>query len=211
MKSATLILLVGCTVVVGCGGARTEADAEKVVTVTATVAAQPTTTDDEFEDAPDSSDTGETTTAPTSGTAEVTVGESAEDDGVLFKVTRLAEVEELPRSYNSPIRPRKGTDLWAAVIAMKNQGSTGVDPMCGGGSAVLIDTDQRNFEPITDSISIKGNNAGFCGGNIQPGFKATVTLGFYVPKETEIAGIAVWNGDSEDDFFGDTYVVFALA
>jgi hypothetical protein len=192
-----------------CGGeAKSTQGGQEVVTVTVTTEEATTndTTTDEFEDAPEAG----TTTEDTAASDQVPIGRSAEDDGVSFKVTKLAKVSSLARAYNSPIRPRSGADLWAATIQFKNNTDRGVDPFCGGSSAILIDYDQRNFDPHQDSISIKGNDVGYCGENLQPGFRATVTLGFMVPSDTIIAGIAVWNGDlNNDDSLGETYVVFS--
>lgn len=217
------VVTIGCAALVAvvlaaCGGQKTTEGGQEVVTVTVTneePTTEPTTTD-EFEDAPEAEDPyGEdTTTEETSSAAsQAAVGESASDDGVAFKVTKLAKVKSLPRPYDSPIRAPKGADLWEAVVVAKNNTDRGVDPFCGGSSAVLIDADQRNFEPHQDSLSIKGNNEGYCGGNIQPGFKATVRLAFTTPKGTDVSGIALWNGDfnNETDPFGDTYVVFSLS
>ena len=51
-----------------------------------------------------------------------------------------------------PDRLRRATTRTAALTRSGNNG------------AVLIDADERNFEPHQDSISIKGNNEGYCGG-----------------------------------------------
>lgn len=140
---------------------------------------------------------------------DLRMGQVGIDEEVAFRVESVKKVARLKRSYDSDLKAVRGADLWAAVVSMKNLGKVGKDPMCGGGGGVLIDPEDRNFEPHEDSISIMGNDEGFCGGNIQPGFKATVTLAFEIPKGVRPAALALWSIDG-DDYFGESYLRFTL-
>jgi hypothetical protein len=82
---------------------------------------------------------------------------------VVFKVTRLEEVDSIPRDELSdgPIVPLEGAELITAEVIVKNNGETAVDPFCGENSAALLDRNDRNFQPLDDQIEIKGND--ICG------------------------------------------------
>jgi hypothetical protein len=190
-----------------CDGAKSTEGGQKVVTITAQGSGAAT---DEFSTAPEAEDefSEETTTAETGGFHGV--GESAEDDGLLFKVVSLKEVDEIPVGKYSfpskPIRPVKGAKLVLAAVVWKNNTNQSADNFCGEGGAKLADEQDRNFDPIDRQIDIKGNT--ICSKDVQPGFKVKQYLAFQMPKDADIGGLALWNSNSEDDFLGDTFVVF---
>jgi hypothetical protein len=66
-------------------------------------------------------------------------------------------------------------------------------------SAILLDQNARNFDPIDDQIDIANN--GPCD-DVQPGFKQTVTLAFQMPKDSNTTELVLWNDAAEDDFDG---------
>jgi zinc-ribbon domain/Domain of unknown function (DUF4352) len=159
--------------------------------------------DDDFGSAPsaddeDYLDDAEEETAHTT----VQVGEPAVDDDVTFKVLSLEAVSSIATDEFSdgPITAKPGAKLVKAVVRWKNNMSKSADIFCGGSSAILLDQNDRNFDPIDDQIDIAGNN--ICGEDVQPGFTQTVTLAFQMPKDSNTAALALWNSDSEDDYDG---------
>ena len=127
----------------------------------------------------------------------------------MFRVTRLEEVDLIRTDELTPqpMRPSTGAKLIRADIVYKNNTSVPVDVFCGGGSSVLLDADQRNFQPKDGYIDIAGNDV--CGNEIQPGFKSNVTLGFEMPDDAQIGGLVLWNGSDESDSTGEaSNVVF---
>jgi hypothetical protein len=157
---------------------------------------------DEFDNAPDETDDSflDDADEETAHTA-VSVGEPATDDDVTFKVLSLEPVSSLPTDEFSdgPITPKKGAKLVKAVVTWKNNTSKSESIFCGGGSAILLDQNARNFDPIDDQIDIANN--GLCD-DVQPGFKQTVTLAFQMPKDSNTTELVLWNDAAEDDFDG---------
>ncbi len=141
-------------------------------------------------------------------TETVTVGETAEDDGVIFEVTSLEVVESivLDEFIGGSITPTEGAQLVQADVTWQNDTSTSIDPFCGGGSAALIDTDDRNFDPTDDTVDIAGNET--CGEEVQPGFKQDLKLAFQLPDDAEMGGLALWNSSDDLDIGGETFVLF---
>lgn len=165
---------------------------------------------DASEDAPNASDDlsedGEET-AP--GRTEKKIGSVGYDDGLAFRVDRLEVVSSVPQDEFSdgPVTPVRGAKLVTATVTFTNNTSQSVDPFCGGRSAILLDERDRNFEPLSDKmISIPGNEV--CGEAVQPGFRDEVTLLFQIPRTAKVGGLALWNGESDDDPDGDSYLVF---
>ena len=119
------------------------------------------------------------------------VGESAEDEGLIFKVTGLREVQEIPVGQYAyparPIRPAKGAKLVLATVVWKNDTDESADNFCGGAGAKLLDQENRNFDPIERQIDIRRNT--ICSKEIQPGFKVRQYLGFEMPSDAEIGGL----------------------
>jgi hypothetical protein len=193
---------------VACGGTET------VTVVQTTTVTETETVPEQVETSPVPDATETETEAEseedTSGQTIRQVGGTGIDGGLAFRVTSIREVASVPQdefTEPNPARPVAGAKFVTATVTVINNGQTGAGPFCGGGDAVLIDDRDRNFEPVGDvQISIPGNN--ICGDDIQPGFKDTYTLVFQVPKAAKIVGVAVWNSDDEDDFSGDSYVLF---
>lgn len=139
------------------------------------------------------------------------VGQTAGDDGVLFRVDGVEEADSFyVGDYTDTIVPGPGAKLYIATITYKNNRDLAIDPFCGGGSAVLLDGRDRNYDWDNDSIYLESNN--ICQDGTQPGFKDTVKIAFRVPASRQVAAIAVWNGDSDgEDVSGDaSYIVFEL-
>jgi hypothetical protein len=159
---------------------------------------------DEFDDAPSSDDEDYLDDADeeTEHTS-VSVGEPAVDDDVTFKVLSLEAVSSISTGEFSdgPITAKPGAKLVKAVVTWKNNMDDGADIFCGGGSAILLDQNERNFDPIDDQIEISGNE--MCGGDVQPGFKQTVTLAFQMPKNSNTTELVLWNSDAEEDYDGE--------
>lgn len=141
-------------------------------------------------------------------TKTVSVGETAEDDGVIFEVNSLEVVDSiaLDEFIGGSITPAEGAQLVQADVTWENDTSTPIDPFCGGGSAALLDTEERNFDATEDTIDIAGNET--CGDEVQPGFKQDITLAFQLPDDADIGGLALWNSSDDIDIAGETFVLF---
>jgi hypothetical protein len=158
---------------------------------------------DEFDNAPSEDDDSylDDTEEETTHTS-VSVGEAGVDDDVTFKVLSLEAVSSIQTDEFSdgPITPKAGAKLVKAVVIWKNNMNKSASIFCGGGSALLLDQNGRNFDPIDNQIDIAGN--GLCD-DVQPGFKQTVTLAFQMPKDSNTTELVLWNDDAEDDFDGE--------
>jgi hypothetical protein len=129
---------------------------------------------------------------------ELAIGEGGRDDGLGFKVLSLDRVESIPAAdeFSESIYPPPGGKLYQAVVQVKNLGDVKADPFCGGGSAVLLDINDRNYE-YEDPIG-GGGNDWICDTGVAPGFNAQATLGFKVPRSFRMGGLVLWDGDSSD-------------
>jgi hypothetical protein len=137
----------------------------------------------------------------------VGIGEPGVDEDLTFKVTSIEAVQAIPvDEYSDPIVRRQGTKLIRVDLTYKNNTSDGIDPFCGGRSIVLLDRDERNFDPIDNYIDIAGNE--ICGDELQPGFKRSVTIAFQIPRDSKTLGVVLWNGESDDDYSGELSNVF---
>lgn len=136
------------------------------------------------------------------------MGKPGRDGDVLFTVTKVDQVSSIPTSYGPPLRAVSGAKLVRVAVTVRNVGRQSVDPFCGGGEAVLIDQQERNFRPHQDQYNIAGND--YCTG-VDPGFQQRVTLAFQVPRKAVPYDVAFWDDDEEGDFFGaETAVRFNL-
>jgi len=155
-------------------------------------------------DAPDAGDAGDA--VEDSGPDRTTrrVGQAATDNDLSFKVVEFDEAKALPASEEAsePPRASKGAKIVGARVEIKNNGSTKVDPYCGGGGAVLLDEEGNNYEPISEVFGVKGNDS-VCGDGISPGFRDTLTLPFEIPSDVEIGGLVLWNPEVEEDSDGE--------
>jgi hypothetical protein len=166
-------------------------------------------------DTPTSADgSGTTTEDPNAPQTTVSVGQTAIDDGVTFKVHAIEAVSSIPRSgyyaEDGPVTPKPGAKLVKVVLTWKNNTGQPVDLFCGGGPATLLDRDGNNYDATDDTLELNGGSGsgGPCGDDVNPGFKQTLTMAFQLPKSALTQGIALWNGEAADDFSGDTFVLF---
>jgi hypothetical protein len=126
-----------------------------------------------------------------------------QDDGMRVKVTSVQKVDSIPAvdEYSEPVLDRKSSSLIQVKLTVKNGTKSAIDPLCGGGNGfVLLDQDDRNFEPLDSLLDINNN---VCGDGIQPGFKSSYTLAYRLPAGSKASALVVWNDDAEDDFSGD--------
>src|ERR1700693_4015269 len=184
MKTGLVIAMGICVVVLSsaCGSTNTAAT---TMEVTETTQAPPEATPQE-------------TTTDSSGSKPTVVrqvGETGIDEGLAFRVTSIEPVSQIQLDqYSDPpvARPTAGATLVVAKVVVINRGSRSVYPFCGGAGAVLVDTNDRNFDQLHEiAIQIPGNPT--CSSDLQPGFQDTYTLVFKTPKSAQIAGLAVWN------------------
>jgi len=134
----------------------------------------------------------------------VSVGEAGVDDDVTFKVNAMERVDSIAGGEFSdgPITPREGAQLIRVDLTYKNNMQAPIDLLCGGGQGfVLLDEDDRNYEPVNDLTDI-AENGEVCLEEVQPGFKSDVVLAFQMPRRAEIGGLVVWNPEAEDDYDG---------
>ncbi len=203
MKSSTVIarLIVSVAtisalslIMTGCGGG------SSTVTVT-NVAEQPTI---DADDAPQSG--SEVTTGINAGAKEVSLGQTGSDASLAFKVTRFSATagNVAVQSYADPIKPASGAKMIVVDVVVKNEGQTAQMPFCGGTGSVLIDTENRNFNPITNQYTVAGNDE-VCT-DLNPGFKRTVKLVFEIPTAAKVSAVALWDANEEGDFSGNTWV-----
>jgi hypothetical protein len=201
-----LVAIIGLVAALSGGG-----DGHGSVAATPTPAT-PSQVEQPVDDAPDvSSDqvddaAAESDDAPTA-TATVAIGKPAVDDDITFKVQSLDVVSASSiavSDFSDPIKSRAGAKIVKAVITWKNNMSTPTDIFCGGGSAVLVDRDGNNYNPMDHLTDLAGND--ICGDEVGPGFRRTDTLLFELPSKALTGSIALWNGSAEDDSQGDTYV-----
>ncbi len=198
-----VLLIASALLVAGCSGGET--------TVTVTTEAP-----QEFEEAPvagnviedvDDVEPVEEETAE----ADVTVheiGSTATDEGVEVKVRKIQVVDSIPVATDwgddGPITASKGAQLVRADVTWKNVGKKSAANFCGGGGAKLIDTDGREF----DSHDRQFDASGTICDDVQPGFKSDSILVFELPKDATPDMLRIWDGNSDDDFFGGSYLLF---
>jgi hypothetical protein len=205
MTTSWLAALSSAALLASCGGGEPE-----TVTVVETVTQTETVTET-VEPIPDATETTppDSSSGGSAGATQRKIGGTGIDDGLAYRVTRLTEVPSIPQDeYTEPrtVTPVEGAKLVTADVTVTNNGSTSVDPFCGGTGSVLVDEEDRNFDPLSEvQVSIPGNE--ICGDALQPGFKQSYTLAFQIPKSATPAGLAVWNSDS-DDYSGESYVIF---
>jgi hypothetical protein len=166
---------------------------------------------DDVDDAPTSGDQDEfEEDAPRQ--RAISVGEAAVDDDITFKVTSISSVDSIPGSEFSegPLTPRSGAKLVRVDLTYRNNTQTPVDLLCGGASGfVLLDEDDRNYEPVDDLLDLAGNDE-VCSENVQPGFRSQVVLAFQVPRGRRVGGLVMWNSEAEDDYNGQATQVLVL-
>jgi putative hemolysin len=128
--------------------------------------------------------------------------EWGQDDGMRVKVLSMQKVDSIPAAdeFSSSVSDKAGSSLIAVRMEVQNAGKKAIDPLCGGGSGfVLLDQNDRNFDPLDKLLDINDN---VCGDGIQPGFKSTYVMAFRLPAGSHIGGLVVWNSDASDDYDG---------
>jgi hypothetical protein len=195
--SATALFVAG--IASACGETKeTVRTVERTVVVTTTVEAPP---------AADSATSTSTTPTQNTGRTERSFGGVGIDEGIAFRVTGWETVTSVPQEYDNPVHPVAGAKFVLVTVNWSNKTKTAADPFCGGQGAVLIDSEDRNFEPkSSEQISIPGND--ICE-DLQPGFQRTDKLLFELPNSAKPGSIALWNSDSETDYSHESYVIFS--
>jgi hypothetical protein len=218
MPTFARVTVLGCLLVsLGAGGCGTEEPKENQNEAAADEAVRASKEDTDGdgvydiydEDPNDASVPGNAAAEEEAGTesTRVRVGKRATDDGLSFKVVSFEQVTSIPATdeFSQSVSPKQGADLYKAVVEVGNVGKTSNDTFCGGGGVVLIDTDDRNFQPI-DITTTNSVDSVWCAGGVAPGFTESVTLGFHVPKKSTPGELAFWDGES-DDYNGDEHDV----
>lgn len=70
-----------------------------------------------------------------------------------------------------------GEGKWVLTIEAKNDGSSPLDPFCGGGESILLDAEGNEYSG--DSVLFKGGAN--CSDSLQPGLTATYLAEFHLP------------------------------
>lgn len=135
-----------------------------------------------------------------SGTTETTLGRVASDGDLDFRVLDVRRVGAFT-TYAGPQEPKAGGAFFQVRTQLANGGTAAVDPFCGSNGIRLVDTQDREFEPLSDSITIDGNET--CSDGVRPGFKNVETLIFELPVGAKPAAVELWNKDDGEDYFGD--------
>lgn len=199
-----VVMIASLAIVAGCAGGET--------TVTVTAEAP-----EEFEDAPVAGEPAEETELETETEEEVEdpdttvyeIGSTATDDGLEVRVKTVETVDSVPIiddwANDGPITASKGAKLVRADVVWKNTGKTSVLNFCGGQGAKLIDSEGREFD--SHDRQYEASPTG-CGDEVQPGFKAEDILVFELPADATPDVLKIWDSNSEDDFFGETFVLF---
>ncbi|WP_036726309.1 DUF4352 domain-containing protein [Patulibacter minatonensis] len=149
-----------------------------------------------------SDDDAATTTTEAAKATPAQIGSPATDDGLTFTVRSLRQVSSIAADeYSSPLKPKPDEDLYLLRVKVTNDSKDGADPFCGGGSAKLVDSQERNIDfDSQEALNLPGND--FCGSEIQPGLSKRYKLPFRVAKGSTIATVVLWNGSAGDDSDG---------
>jgi hypothetical protein len=135
-----------------------------------------------------------------SGTTEVELGAVATDGDVNFRVLNVQRIDAYT-TYSGPHHPAKGAAFFQVRTQLANDGKEAADPFCGSNGIRLVDSDDREFKPSDDSITIDGNET--CSDGVRPGFRNVETLVFELPIGAKPAAVELWSKDDGDDYFGD--------
>ena len=145
-----------------------------------------------------------------SGTVQkqIEVNETAIDEDVTFKVTRIYPVEKIPLAGTSEeILEEPGEKLVRVDITWKNNMAEPADIFCGAKNAVLLDVSGENYEPLPESLDAE-RNEDICTADVLPGAKQELLLWYSVPEELAIEGVVLWNSAAADDPDGSKTDVF---
>jgi predicted component of type VI protein secretion system len=139
------------------------------------------------------------TTTPTTTTAPpATVGQSVSNEGITLTVTEAHGVDSIQMN-ESNFRPGSGYEKYtrktpdaggrfvAVTAQVVNNAKVSLDLTCSLPiNTKLVDSQQRNFDPIDDLYKLKGNPE--CNDQLQPGFEADMTWVYLVPTSASIVG-----------------------
>ena len=109
----------------------------------------------------------------TSGRTERRFGGTGIDGEIAFSVTGWREASQVSQEYDSPVAANSGARFVEVTVTIENKGKV-VWIVCGQSGSVLVDSEDRNFEPDDAQLYYPGNDS--CGDDLQPGFKRTETL-----------------------------------
>jgi hypothetical protein len=133
------------------------------------------------------------------------VGETAADDGLSFKVTRIEAVDSIPIPYSAAATARSGRQLVRVDLTYRNESRKPHDYLCqvtaGGSGAQLVDTSDRVYTPHDSVFEIKGN-AEACGRGVQPGLTDHAVIPFELPENASVAGVRLWDPEGADLDYG---------
>jgi hypothetical protein len=153
-----------------------------------------------------------TTAEPVPQDTEVSVGDSADDDGITFRVRAINTAPDgLPKVDGGTVRARRGEQLIVVTLSFENGTNKPIDLGCsifaGSDGIRLLDTSDREFTPDDSGFEIAGNEDA-CGDGIQPGLRGKALVPFRIPVDAELGGVRVWNPDADTPSDGGTSLVF---
>jgi hypothetical protein len=139
------------------------------------------------------------------------VGQQVSNGGITLTVTSAESAPSI-RLNESNFRPGSGYETYtdtpagpgAKYVIIKthivNNAKTSLDLTCGYPiKTVLVDEQQRNFDPIQDLYKVEGNPE--CNSQLQPGFDSDMTYPYRVPESTHVRG---WAFVDETEMLGNT-------
>jgi hypothetical protein len=135
-----------------------------------------------------------------SGTTESELGRVESDGDLDFRVLDVRRVGAFT-TYAGPQEPKAGAVFFQVRTQLANGGTKAADPFCGSNGIRLVDAQDREFEALSESITIDGNET--CSDGVRPGFKNVETLVFELPVGAKPAAVELWNKDDGEDYFGD--------
>lgn len=158
-------------------------------------------------DQPTAATTRTTDTSTTPGgpknTGTIGDGRWLADGTLAFRVTKL---QRTTKPIGDPditgIAPAPGEALVDVTIEVANEGTTTVQPFCSSGGRVLIDDEQRNYQPEQDSMYWTKECA-----TIPPGGTRSYRQIFRVTEAARGFSVGFYDPEEEGDTGGYTYVV----
>lgn len=186
MRAAPVIVLSAVLALAGCSAEPVSRSASPATTA----AAAPATTEPNQ------------TTSPSAS-----IGQTVINRGITLTVTEAHAVDSIQMN-ESNFRPGSGYEKYtkttpkaggrfvAVTAHVVNNAKVSLDLTCSLPiSTKLVDSEQRNFDPIDDLYKLKGNPE--CNDNLQPGSDADMTWVYLVPETASIIG---WGFQDTTDF-----------
>lgn len=88
------------------------------------------------------------------------------------------------------------TATYQAVVSVKNNGSAGISPFCGGSGAIVLDSKSRSF----DGDSSIGSDSSNCGDDVQPGLTAgNFKMMFKMPADAKPKILKLWGETGNEE------------